>query len=61
MSPSGYPVRVDAIRQPHLSRGLWLVKWAPPDDSDNLLRNHDGSGRDPSWRSGEAHPCGPTR
>ena len=27
MSVSGYPVRVDAIRQPHLSRGLWLVKW----------------------------------
>jgi hypothetical protein len=27
MTVSDYPVRVDAIRQPHLSRGLWLVKW----------------------------------
>src|SRR6187549_43605 len=27
MSLSGYPVRVDAVRQPDLSRGLWLVKW----------------------------------
>ncbi|MGZ5398383.1 MAG: DUF4389 domain-containing protein, partial [Nocardioides sp.] len=28
MSTSTYPVRVDAVLEPHLSRGLWLIKWA---------------------------------